>query len=390
MVTAQKLHIRSDYPIVADHARDMHFEFSVSTQEADPEWDNFVQLIPHGHHTQSSLWSQLKSLHNWKPLRLTASKDGQIAAGIQILLKPLPLFGVIGYAPNGPVFRTSDAALQKQLLEQLNQLVKTHRIRMLFVHPPRCGEDFVPLLKQFGYRLNEPSIAVDATVMLDLEPDLDEIIKGFTQKKRYNVRYAGRKGVTIRECSGREDLALFHRLLSASAERQGFTPESLEYFEKMYELFEPGGHIKILFAEHDNEPLAARLVIGYGDTVIMKRVGFSGEKSNLHPNEAVEWAAIEWAKAQGYRYYDLEGLDRKTAAAVLAGEPLPAEAVKSPDRYKLDHGGEVRLLPQTYTYIRNPLVAWLYYTAYPRVADSSLFDSILRIFRRSSGRGDDR
>lgn len=363
----------------------MHFEFSVSTEAADPAWDEFLHETPHGYHTQSSSWGQLKTLHNWKPLRLIARKDGQIVAGIQILLKSLPVFGSIGYACRGPVFRThDDGELQKQFVAQLHQLSRSHRILVLFVEPARDDDDFVQHLLQSGFRLNQPNISLNATVLIDLEPGLDEIMGRLKKRKRYSIRYGQRNGICIREGHGNGDVALFYRLLSATAERQGFPPFSLEYFEKMHELFEPNGHLRILFAEHDNEALSAVLLIPYGDSVSAKHGGWTGEKGNLRPNEALEWAAIEWSKAQGYRYYDLEGIDRSAAIAVLAGEALPDEVADTFSDYKLSYGGQVKLLPQTYSYIRNPLIAWLYYTVYPRIANSGLYDSVVRIFRGRS------
>ena len=55
-----------------------------------------------------------------------------------------------------------------------------------------------------------------------------------------------------------------------------------------------------------------------------------GQFANAHPNEALEWAGIQWAKAAGYRYYDLEGINLRDAEYAIRGEPIPDELADAP------------------------------------------------------------
>ena len=58
--------------------------------------------------------------------------------------------------------------------------------------------------------------------------------------------------------------------------------------------------------------------------------------------------AIRWAKAQGYRYYDLEGIDPHLARAVVAGAPAP-DRTGGESIFKLSYTEErVTLFPQAY------------------------------------------
>ena len=82
--------------------------------------------------------------------------------------------------------------------------------------------------------------------------------------------------------------------------------------------------------------------------VQQKKGGWLGEHRDRHPNEALHWAAIQWAKAHGYRYYDFEGIDPAAAELALRGVPLPEPMRQSVARFKLGFGGEVRLLPRSY------------------------------------------
>ena len=109
-------------------------ELSITDNPADPEWDEFVSNHPDGHHVQSSLWSQLKQLNGWEPVRLIARQGGQIVAGVQILSKsiPVPLAGYFGYAPKGPLFSTSDEAFQRSFLSEVRRVLQNKRIQVFF------------------------------------------------------------------------------------------------------------------------------------------------------------------------------------------------------------------------------------------------------------------
>jgi hypothetical protein len=78
---------------------------------------------------------------------------------------------------------------------------------------------------------------------------------------------------------------------------------------------------------------------------------------------------IQWAKAAGYRYFDMGGFKRQVAQQLLAGEPLPAAYQQSPLSYKLGYGGEIVLFPECYAYIPNPALRTAFRLATGALAD---------------------
>jgi hypothetical protein len=123
--------------------------------------------------------------------------------------------------------------------------------------------------------------------------------------------------------------------------------------------------------------VSAGLRVAFGDTVICKKRGWSGEFGSLRPNVALEWAAIHWAKQAGYRYYDFEGLPRTIAEAVLRGEGLPEENRQSPASYKLGYGGDVRILPDALAYFSNPLIRCGHRVVYPRISNWPIVERLV-------------
>jgi lipid II:glycine glycyltransferase (peptidoglycan interpeptide bridge formation enzyme) len=142
--------------------------------------------------------------------------------------------------------------------------------------------------------------------------------------------------------------------MQTTAERQG-RAESVSVYKDL-ECHKGEAQFCLLVAEDEFGPIAAVILLVFGDTVVYKRGAWSGRSGNLHPNEALHWAAIRWAKALGLRFYDFDGIDRRSAEALQAGPPIPEHAMNSPVRFKVGFGGDVILNPPTLAYFPNAVL----------------------------------
>jgi lipid II:glycine glycyltransferase (peptidoglycan interpeptide bridge formation enzyme) len=115
--------------------------------------------------------------------------------------------------------------------------------------------------------------------------------------------------------------------------------------------------------------------------VIYTRGAWSGQHGSRRPNEALHWAAIQWAKRQGFRYYDFDGIQARTAKRIVKGEPLPDSMLQSVTRFKLGFGGRVVLLPGSYSYICHPLLRWGCQRTFPLIAKSRVLARTLKWVR---------
>ena len=64
----------------------------------------------------------------------------------------------------------------------------------------------------------------------------------------------------------------------------------------------------LFLAEYEGRPLAGVMVFVLGDTAAYLYGASSNEERQRMPTYAVQWAAMEWAKTQGCRRYDLWGV----------------------------------------------------------------------------------
>jgi peptidoglycan pentaglycine glycine transferase (the first glycine) len=346
----------------------------------DEAWDSFLVQTPGGHHVQTSLWAQVKATLGWRAVRVIVTQEGKIVAGAQVLLRSLPLLGAVGYVAKGPLFAKDDPALRRMLYEELKQVARHYRIQQLIVQPPAATSDLPEGAAGVGFHPSAEPVATTTTLLIDLSKDEETLLAAMKPRTRYNLRLSQRKGITVRE-GGEGELEIYHRLLSATGQRQGFSVYPPHYFIAMWRLLNPQGFINLLLAEYEGSVVSAQLAIPFGDTVLNKLSVWSGDYGEHRPNEALQWASIRWAKTHGYRWYDFEGIDLATAQVVLDGATATTTPMHTVTTFKLGFGGEIATSPGAYSYLYNPLFRWGYETIFPKIAQHSGVERLLNYVR---------
>ncbi len=342
-------------------------------------WDEFLAIHPSGQHVQSSSWAEIKALDRWRSRQVTVSDGGQIVGGAQILFKHVRFAGAVGYVPQGPLLLPDHEQMADQLLRNINQAAAEARLKVLFLQPPDDGP-LVSKLSAMGFFACPIETAPSATLLVDLRDDFETILSRMPKGMRNQMRRSQKRGIQVCE-GGRDDLPIFHQLLSATSQRRGFTTFDLEYYQGMWDILAPTGNIKLFIASLGTEPVSAQFCIPFGNRLVAKQIGWSGEQGQLHPNEALDWFTMQWAKDRGYRYYDLEGIERSAAEALLKHEPLPNEFAGTPTAYKVRLGGRPNLSPGSFCRISNPILRSIYKRIGFRIANMSFVQNAAGRFR---------
>ncbi len=320
--------------------------------EADAEWDEFVAQHPHGSLLQTTAWARLKNNFGWSSQRVWLRQDDKLQAGAQLLIKSAA-FGLarVGYVPHGPLVDWQDPEQVKVLFHQLDLAAYQRRVGFIKLEPLLWQDEaaaaaWPAICQAYDLQTDVDTIQPPRTMLLDLRPSLDDILAAMKQKTRYNIRLSARKGVTVRQ--GTEaDLSAFIRLMRTTGERDGFGVHAPDYYRRAYEVFAPDD-VALLIAEYEERPLpekrplSAVMVFKNGPRAAYLYGASSNEERNRMPNYAVQWAAIQWAKAQGCTTYDLWGLPD------AAEEELEAQFTERSDglwgvyRFKRGYGGQIR------------------------------------------------
>ena len=149
-----------------------------------------------------------------------------------------------------------------------------------------------------------PLVAADGTRRTE-----DDVLAGMNQLWRRNIRKADKAGVVVSPGAA-EDLKAFHDLYVHTAERDHFTPRPLAYFQTMYDALgaEDPGRITLWLAHHEGDLVAATIAVRVGTHAWYSYGASSTDKRDVRGSNAVQWAMIRDAIAQGADVYDLRGI----------------------------------------------------------------------------------
>jgi lipid II:glycine glycyltransferase (peptidoglycan interpeptide bridge formation enzyme) len=293
------------------------------------EWNDFIASHPNAHILQSGAWGELKSSFGWKVVRMI---NGE--CGAQILFRKLPGRFTIGYIPKGPVGQSGE------LITELDEVCRENRAIFLKIEPDIWEPEKALFLDKQAGLVKTKSVQPQRTVVISLDGTDDELLGRMKQKTRYNIHLAEKKGIEVRSS---DDIQTFHNMSEITGKRDRFGVHSLNYYNKVLELFKPAGHADLLMAYYEDHPVAGLIVFGIGDMAWYMYGASSDEERNRMPTYLLQWEAMKWARKMNCKFYDLWGIPD------VDEEVLEAEFSKKHShdglwgvyRFKRGFGGEV-------------------------------------------------
>jgi lipid II:glycine glycyltransferase (peptidoglycan interpeptide bridge formation enzyme) len=292
---------------------------------------------------QSGFWGAFKARFGWTPraYRLSAFGASEGGAALLTLTRELSPGVTLSYVPQGP-----DLALasedQGPFLEELSRRLG-HRLpgKTAFIRydlpwrspyarqrpnadlpPGRAALPEIPgprlreLRMNFGtreWRLRKAPTDLQPpdTVVLDLEGREESILARMRPNTRHNIRLARSSGVGVREASPRE-LPAWYALYRDTAQRQGIRAQQLPYFQGLFltaQQFGPGSpELHLLLARAEGRLAAGMILAVYGRKALYLFGASSWAQRRLMPGYALQWRAIQLARARGCTLYDLYGI----------------------------------------------------------------------------------
>ncbi len=287
----------------------------VTNDKMKKEYKEFLEKHSRCNFQQSLEWANVKK-DNWIPeVILAEDEEGNIIGSLCVWIRKIPIFGNIMYSSRGPVCDIHDIGVMKQLTDGAKELAKKYKAFVLRIEPDIHTEDqmFRDVVTSLGYKIKDDAkdfkdeIQPRFVFRLDIKDKTEEdILAGFKQKWRYNIKVATKKGVEIKEGT-REDLKDFHRIMIETGERDGFIIRPLSYFEKMYDCLGKD-HMKILMAYYEGKPISGVIPIFYGNKTWYLYGASSNTHRNLMPNYLLQWEMIKMAIARKDEIYDFRGV----------------------------------------------------------------------------------
>jgi len=285
-------------------------------------WNALLRPLPCAHIQQTWEWGEFKRrTTGWTPERIAFRQGEQTVAAAQVLTRRAGPLRVM-YVACGPALNYTNTALVSAVLDHLQALARQRGAIWLKIDPELpvgygvpgeedarddpAGLAVADLLRARGWRFSASQVQFRNTIIIDLSPSEDELLMAMRQSTRRKVRAAEKKGVTIRDGTA-ADLPLLYELYRLTGERDGFLTRPLAYYHDAWGSFMQAGLAHPLIAEYEGAPLAHVILLHFGAKCWYFYGASGNEERQRMPNYALQWAAMRWARAQGYRLYDLRG-----------------------------------------------------------------------------------
>jgi peptidoglycan pentaglycine glycine transferase (the first glycine) len=368
-----------------------NLELRTQNSELPSGWDPLISE-QNASLLQSWRWGEFKQTSGWSPFRFGIRSQSNPLIYGQVLYRSMPHmpFPVsIGYLPRGPVYfpgSQDDKEAEKSFWRAIHHESRKRGAVFLKVEPNIAISEATPetavraRMAALGF---QPSgrLQPARTWVLDIDRSEDDLLKGMKPKTRYNLRLAGKRGVTVRRATGLDDIKAFHALLEITGKRDEFGIHTYPYYEHLWRIFGPEGEgqradasLVVLLADHPDEaerargPIGGLLAFRFGHEAIYM-YGASDNRGREHmPNYLLQWEAIRWAREHDCTLYDFWGIPDPPAED---GEEGKENADVSPINtrsglrgvywFKRGFGGREIEYPGAYDYIYNPLLykLWL-------------------------------
>lgn len=278
------------------------------------KYNKFVREYMGSSFMQDLSWGKVKS--NWMQEAVYLEEKGKITAAMMILIEKVQkLNTTIMYAPRGPVCDVYDIEKVQKLIKEVEPLAKKYKAFVLKFDPQVIyDEKLDKMYKEAGFKTSGKNPSPDTVIqpshnmVLNIEnKTADELLKGFSEKTRYNIRLSKRKGVTVRYSRDEEDLKTFYEIYKITTVRDKIGCRPYEYFKRMLDAYDEN-QLRIYIAEHEGDKLSAAIATNFGGELFYVYGASSNEKRNLMPNYAMQWAMIEWGLETKCRTYNFGGL----------------------------------------------------------------------------------
>jgi lipid II:glycine glycyltransferase (peptidoglycan interpeptide bridge formation enzyme) len=346
----------------------------------DAEWDQFVCRTPGGDIVQTTAWAETKRALGFTVGRVALPRDGDIAGGGQIIVKRLGPFGGIGYVARGPLLDRRHGNEAGRLLDEIESWARVNSVRHIIVQPGERAADVEAALNARDYAGDAPAVTPTATLRIDLHQSRDQMLGRMSRGRRRDIAAIQHGEIEVR-IGGEADLDAFCAMHEAAGRREWFTPLSRSYLRRQWECLSPPGWLQLFIAYHRDRPVAGLWHSAFGEGVTARVAGWTGEAAKLRPNIACYWRAIQWAKEQGYRYYDFGGVQPAFAETLLADQRIAADRARSPDAFKYFFGGDLVLFPVPRQLTLNPIARAVTRPVFARLAKRPSFQRFISRFR---------
>ncbi len=254
------------------------------------------------HVIQSWEWGEFRKSTGLDLVRLGHFEGNKMVRAYQLTFHPVPIFGkTIGYFPKGPM-------PDGDMIKALTDLGKRKNAAYIKIEPfeQASGQAHEKLLK-LGLVESKKSLFTKYNFIIDLSKTQEELMASFSQKTRYNIGVAQRKGVEVYESQEDADFEIYLKLYFDTTTRQKYFGHTPQYHKNVWKTLKGANMCRLLIAKYQGIPLVAWMLFNFGNTIYYPYGGSSKEHREVMASNLVCFKAIELGKRMGHKYFDMWG-----------------------------------------------------------------------------------
>ena len=250
---------------------------------------------------------------------LVLKRNGDVVAMVQLrIVRPTKLNFGMAYLRWGPLChrrgKELDAEVTARIAQALHEEYVCKRRLLLQILPnafvgTQRGALFQSAFSDFTHEPSTPA-NLYRTFVLDLARPLDELRKNLDAKWRNKLTQSEKKGLKVSAGTSIDQYRTFCRMYNEMFKRKAFeTTVDVEEFGRIQESLPEAQRMRILICEQDGVPVAGIVASAMGDSGIYLLGATSDNGLNSKGAYLLQWTMIQWLKENGFKSYDLGGID---------------------------------------------------------------------------------
>lgn len=236
-------------------------EFQLLERE---KFRQFLEQHPLKNFMQIPEIGSLRKKNGWQVYYVGVVKEKEILAA-SMLISHRRRFGCFEfYAPRGLLVDYSDKEVLSFFIQELKVFIKNKKGYILRIDPyyilrqrdidgniVEGGIDHteeLEYLHSLGFKKSKTSEQISWSFSLDLDKDLDAILKNMRTFTKRSIKKAKKNNLIIRDATHKE-IPLVKEILDATCERKHFANRDLEYFKDLYQLLARKGNARFVLCD---------------------------------------------------------------------------------------------------------------------------------------------
>ncbi|MDR3616920.1 MAG: peptidoglycan bridge formation glycyltransferase FemA/FemB family protein [Candidatus Obscuribacterales bacterium] len=280
----------------------------ISSFDLAEQWNSLVEACSNSGFMQSLNWAKFKKHQGYRIIAIGLfQNDTLIGGALGYLPEKTNGQGII-CIPEGPILQWQDEQIASEGLRLIEQAMENEALKagaMALRIEPRLNPPVDRSLRTF--KRAPVDLVPNETLCLDLNLSEQELLRQMHHKCRYNIGLAAKKNVVIREYRDASALNEFYPALLEAAQRDDFFAEPRSFFDGLCDLLCPSGMARIFIASHEEDILGGLLLLTFGKRATFLYGGITNTKRQLMAGYALQWRAIQAAKALNCDTYDFYG-----------------------------------------------------------------------------------